>query len=132
MSAGIFLTPSWADSVCNTHEACASSADCGCTVPANSTYFRNYYVDFQGIQQGHTYECNLGSAPTEPQFLLNESTIPSGSKMTDCSRGCEFLPITLHLDTHTMTKQTDTLILKYQVPPSDYPSTITASCKIKD
>ena len=128
--SGFFLQPALAVPLCSTHEVCKANTDCTCTVSASGMYARSFYFDFPAVQKNQVYECKLTSS-LDAQFLLNESTLPVGSK-AQCVGQCEWLPITLQLDTSLMVNKEDTLVLKYMIPPSDIPTAMTASCKLKN
>jgi hypothetical protein len=128
---GMFMLPSWAD-FCSTHEICTTNANCACMVAADNYNERNFYIDFQALEKGHNYECSLANSPTQAQFLQGESTFPEGTTFSHCTDNCLQLPVTFQLDTHLQLKEKDTLVLKYRILPSDYPSHITTACKRQD
>lgn len=125
----IFLQSAHAARICETHETCLPYADCACTVAADAMYDRSYYFDFPTIRKGQTYECKL--IGDEPDFLLKESTLPPGSKISQCTNDCSFFSVTFLLDTSAMQDEQATLTLKYSVPASDIPTDVAASCKEK-
>lgn len=126
---GMSLQNSFAATLCQTHEICPANTDCACTVSADSIYTRSFYFDMTTIQKNKIYECQL--IGNEPQFILNQSTLPPGSKLSQCSGNCSDFPVSFELNTYGMTSQQDTMILKYSVPPSDIPSDVGATCKEK-
>lgn len=117
-----------ANASCPTHITCSANTPCKCTVMASSAYDRYFYFDIHDIGKGATYQCDFASSPTRIMAVVDKSTFPQGSQYTITNGG--YAPYSIKLDTKDMTKPADTMIVKFLVFASDYPSDVSASCKV--
>lgn len=112
---------------CPTHISCEAGRPCECTIPANSAYSRYFYFDFPSIQKGNIYQCHFNSFPVDTTVVLDALQFPQGTTYT-CGNDCPRSPYTITLNTTLMTQQAGTLIVKFFIPASDYPTQVSATC----
>lgn len=127
--ASLLATVSFAEN-CPTHLTCPINTDCVCTVPPSSAFNKNFYTDFPAaIKKNQAYRCSVKTdGRMGVTFLRDQSTYPTGSRITQCTDGCSFSPVTFQLDTSKMVQSEATLVIKYNTPASDIPQEVHVRC----
>jgi hypothetical protein len=123
----LFSVNSYAYSDCFTHQSCAPDTACQCVVPPDSAFERYYYVDFNDVQKGHIYQCELNDSLQLLIALTDASQFPQGSTYQVID-SLQHFPFTFTLNTQGMHNDTDKMIIKYLAPAGDMPTNLTASC----
>jgi hypothetical protein len=124
-----FSVSSPAAELCKTHQICETGAKCECILGAEGAYARYFYIDFVNVQKGNLYTCTFTSKPSFFTLVPEASTFPYGVTYTSSGSFPRF-PLALSVNTKAMQAKSDTMIIKYFVPPSDMPSNINAACEI--
>jgi hypothetical protein len=113
---------------CATSGVCEMGTTCICTVSPDSSHDRYFYIQFNGMDKGHVYQCKMSNS-MGLTFLVATAKVPDGGSLT-CQGSCQRFPVTLVLDARELVKPTDSMQVKYFVPGNDMATDLHTRCDV--